>query len=149
MRKLALVLLAIMAVLPLSAQQQEEKDSVVWLMSAKSAKMVDVEGGRYRKVIGPARFLHNGTYLLCDTALWNVETKIIDAWGNVSILQDETVLTSEKLTYLIDEDLGNRDMFIAYSKHKYLSNAAKVFIDILKNMLYNVSNIIILVGGLK
>ena len=74
MRKLALVLLAIMAVLPLSAQQQEEKDSVIWLMSAKSPKMVDVEGGRYRKVIGPARFLHNGTYLLCDTALWNVET---------------------------------------------------------------------------
>lgn len=37
--------------------------------------------------------------------------------------------------YLIDEDLGNRDMFIAYSKHKYLSNAAKVFIDILKKSL--------------
>lgn len=106
MRKLVLVLLAIMAVLPLSAQQQEEKDSVVWLMSAKSAKMVDAEGGRYRKVIGPARFLHNGTFLLCDTALWNVETKVIDAWGNVSILQDETVLTSDNLKYLIDEDLA-------------------------------------------
>ena len=106
MRNLALVLLAIMAILPLSAQQQEEKDSVIWLMSAKSAKMVDVEGGRYRKVIGPARFLHNGTYLLCDTALWNVETKIIDAWGNVSILQEETVLTSDNLKYLIDEDLA-------------------------------------------
>jgi len=37
--------------------------------------------------------------------------------------------------YLIDEDLGNRDMFVAYSKHKYLSNAAKVFIDILKKSL--------------
>lgn len=37
--------------------------------------------------------------------------------------------------YLIDADLGNRDMFIAYSKHKYLSNAAKVFIDILKKSL--------------
>lgn len=106
MRKLALVLLAILAVLPLSAQQQEEKDSIIWLMSAKSAKMVDVEGGRYRQVIGPARFLHNGTFLLCDTALWNMETKIIDAWGNVSILQDETVLTSDNLKYLIDQDLA-------------------------------------------
>lgn len=37
--------------------------------------------------------------------------------------------------YLIDEDLGSRDMFVAYSKHKYLSNAAKVFIDILKGSL--------------
>jgi len=106
MRKLALILLAFMAVLPLSAQQQEEKDSLIWLMSAKSAKMVDVEGGRYRQVIGPARFLHNGTYLICDTALWNMETKVIDAWGNVSILQEETVLTSDNLKYLIDEDLA-------------------------------------------
>ena len=107
MKKLSLFLFAIFAVLPLFAQQQEEQqDSIIWLMSAKSAKMVDVEGGRYRQVIGPARFLHNGTYLICDTALWNMETKIIDAWGNVSILQEETVLTSDNLTYLIDQDLA-------------------------------------------
>ena len=96
-----------MMVLPVYAQKQEEtKDSLVWLMSAKSAKMVDVEGSRYRQVIGPARFLHSGTYLLCDTALWNMETKVIDAWGNVSILQEETVLNSDKLKYLIEEDLA-------------------------------------------
>ena len=87
-------------------QEQEEKDSLVVLLSSKSAQMVDVEGARYRKVIGPARFLHNNTYLLCDTALWNVETQIIDAWGHVSILQDETVLTSDNLQYLIDQDLA-------------------------------------------
>ena len=86
--------------------QQEDKDSLVVLLSSKSAQMVDIEGASYRKVIGPARFLHNGTYLLCDTALWNVETKVIEAWGNVSILQDETVLTSDKLTYFIDLDLA-------------------------------------------
>ena len=108
MKRLVYTLLAILMALPLSAQTQEEeqKDSLIWLMSAKSAKMVDVEGGRYRKVTGPARFLHNGTFLLCDTALWNLETKVIDAWGNVSILQDETVLTSDNLKYLIDEDLA-------------------------------------------
>ena len=85
---------------------QEEQDSLVVLISSKSAQMVDIKGASYRKVIGPARFLHNGTYLLCDTALWNVETKIIEAWGNVSILQEETVLTSDKLTYFIDNDLA-------------------------------------------
>ena len=106
MKRLAYILLFILMSLPLSAQQKEQQDSVVWLMSAKSAKMVDIDGGRYRKVTGPARFLHNGTYLICDTALWNVETKIIDAWGNVSILQEETVLTSDKLTYIIDQDLA-------------------------------------------
>ncbi|MBQ7876977.1 MAG: hypothetical protein IJ314_01080 [Bacteroidales bacterium] len=95
-----------MAGFPLFAQQEQEQDSLVVLISAKSAQMVDIEGASYRKVIGPARFLHNNTYLLCDTALWNVETRIIDAWGDVSILQEETVLTSEKLTYLIDNDLA-------------------------------------------
>ena len=89
-----------------AGQQEEQKDSLVVLLSSKSAQMVDIKGASYRKVIGPARFLHNGTYLLCDTALWNVETRIIEAWGNVSILQEETVLTSEKLTYLIDQDLA-------------------------------------------
>ncbi len=76
------------------------------LLSSKSVQMVDVEGARTRKVLGPARFLHNGTYLLCDTALWNVETQIIEAWGNVSILQEETVLSSDRLEYLIDQDLA-------------------------------------------
>lgn len=106
MKRLAYILLSVLLCLPLSAQQKEEQDSLIWLMSAKSAKLVDVEGGRYRQVIGPARFLHNGTYLICDTALWNLETKIIDAWGNVSIMQEETVLTSDNLKYLIDEDLA-------------------------------------------
>ena len=87
-------------------KQEEEKDSLVYLLSSKSAQTIVIDEVSYRKVIGPARFLHNGTYLICDTALWNVDTKIIDAWGNVSILQDETVLTSDNLKYLIDEDLA-------------------------------------------
>ena len=104
-RYLISILLAVSSVLPLMAQSQSQ-DSLVVLVSSKSAQVVDVEGASYRKVVGPARFLHNDTYLLCDTAYWNVETKVIDAWGNVSILQEETVLTSDKLTYLIDQDLA-------------------------------------------
>ena len=107
LKNIIICVLALMAGFPLAAQQKsQQEDSLVVLISAKSAQMVDIEGASYRKVIGPARFLHNDTYLLCDTALWNVETKIINAWGNVSILQEETVLTSEKLIYLIDEDLA-------------------------------------------
>lgn len=86
--------------------KKEEKDSLVYLLSSKSAQTLVIDDVNYRKVVGPARFLHNNTYLLCDTALWNVDTKVIDAWGNVSILQDETVLTSEKLQYFIDQDLA-------------------------------------------
>jgi lipopolysaccharide export system protein LptA len=104
--KIIFIFLALLAGIPVVAQETESQDSLVILVSSKSAQVVDVDGASYRKVIGPARFLHNDTYLLCDTAYWNVETKIIDAWGNVSILQEETVLTSDKLTYLIDQDLA-------------------------------------------
>ena len=107
MRRFLIIIISLAAsLLPVLAQTEESQDSLVVLISSKSAQMVDVEGASYRKVVGPARFLHNDTYLLCDTAYWNVETKVIDAWGNVSILQEETVLTSDKLTYLIDEDLA-------------------------------------------
>ena len=105
LKKLIYIIPVLLFCLSASAQEQQE-DSLVVLMSSKSAQLVDIEGASYRKVVGPARFLHNNTYLLCDTALWNVDSRFIDAWGNVSILQDETVLTSDKLTYLIDEDLA-------------------------------------------
>jgi hypothetical protein len=100
------VLCALLAGLSINAQNTGQKDSLVVLLSSQSAQMVDIQGNSYRKVVGPARFLHNNTYLICDTALWNVDTKIIEAWGNVSILQEETVLKSDKLTYLIDSDLA-------------------------------------------
>ena len=109
LKKLTLIHILLIALcLPMSGQKsnQETKDSLVVLLSSKSAQMVDVEGARYRKVVGPARFLHNNTYMICDTALWNVETQIIDAWGNVSILQEETVLTSDNLKYLVNENLA-------------------------------------------
>lgn len=104
-RILSTILASVFSLLPVLAQS-ESQDSLVVLVSSKSAQMVDVEGASYRKVVGPARFLHNNTYLLCDTAYWNVETKVINAWGNVSILQEETVLTSDRLIYLIDMDLA-------------------------------------------
>ena len=106
MRRFLITIISLAASLLPVLAQTESQDSLVVLISSKSAQMVDVQGASYRKVVGPARFLHNDTYLLCDTAYWNVETKVIDAWGNVSLLQEETVLTSDKLTYLIDEDLA-------------------------------------------
>ena len=106
LRILALLSCVLCTCISVSAQDRQEQDSLVVLLSSKSAQMVDVQGASYRKVVGPARFLHNNAYLLCDTALWNVETEIIEAWGKVSIIQDETVLTSDKLTYLIKQDLA-------------------------------------------
>ena len=72
----------------------------------ESAELLEIDGQNIRKVIGEARFFHNNTYMLCDTAMWNIDTKVIDAIGNVSIIQDGTVLTSDRMVYRIDFNLA-------------------------------------------
>ena len=101
-RSLALTALTLLSL----GLRAEEKDSLVTLVSAKSAQLIEKDGINYRKVVGPARFLHNKTYLLCDTALWNVSTNIINCVGHVQLIQDRTRLKSETLDYIVDEDLA-------------------------------------------
>ena len=101
------VLTSLLALLSASsfAQTSERTDSLVRLMNAKSVQLIQEDARNYRKAIS-ARFLHNDTYLICDTALWDVDEKVIHAVGNVKIMQDETELTSDKMDYFIDEDLA-------------------------------------------
>lgn len=89
-----------------SQERREAQDSLVRLVEAQSANIQEIDGVSYRKVVGNARFLHNNTYLLCDTAYWNVNENIIRAIGNVQIIQDNTFLTSDKIDYVIDENLA-------------------------------------------
>ena len=104
--RLTLALLAVLSCIPaFSQKKQDDQDSLVVLMNAKSLELLQINGRDVRKTID-ARFLHNNTYLICDTALWHVDDKIINAFGNVKILQQQTVLTSDKLDYYVDEDLA-------------------------------------------
>lgn len=103
---LILLLLPFLAAHPLSAgDKSEQKDSLIRLMKGSSLSLVEENGNSFRKAID-ATFLHNGTYLICDTALWDVDNKVINAWGHVQVIQDETILTSEKLIYLIEDNLA-------------------------------------------
>lgn len=88
------------------AQNRESADSLVRLVEAVSAHLIEEDGTSYRKVIGPATFLHNNTYLKCDTAVWNVNTNIIDAVGHVEILQENTRLTSDRIEYVVAQNLA-------------------------------------------
>lgn len=98
--------LAFLAVAVVSfAQNSSQTDSLVRLMNAKSLELIQQDGDDFRKAVD-ATFLHNGTYLICDTALWDVSRRVIKCQGNVQLLQDETVLTSEQLDYIIDDDLA-------------------------------------------
>lgn len=88
-----------------SARDTEQTDSLVRLTKAKSLELIEKHGVKYRKAID-ATFLHNGTYLICDTALWHVDSKLINCYGNVRLIQDETILTSDRLDYFVDDDLA-------------------------------------------
>ena len=105
-KSIALLLSLTAAGFAVKAQEQPREDGKVKLLSAQSAQLIERNGESYRKVVGPARFFHNNTYLLCDTALWNVNTNIIDAMGHVRIIQDQTQLTSSTLQYVVDDNMA-------------------------------------------
>ena len=100
-RRLRYSLLLLLLPLALSAQKKEQQDSLVRLLGCDKLQLEDIGGHSYRKALGHARFEHNSTKLLCDTALWNVDADVIQAMGHVRIIQNNTVLSSDKLNYYI------------------------------------------------
>jgi len=89
-----------------SRGQQDDEDSLVTLIQANSAKIVEIEGKPYREIIGDAIFFHNNTYLKCDSAKWDVTDNIIRATGNVKVIQENTFLTGDNIDYIIDSNLA-------------------------------------------
>ena len=83
----------------------QDRDSLVRLISAKAIQLTEINGAPFRVVHGPARFMHNNAYLLCDSAAWDVNSNVIDAMGHVQIIQQDTHLESEFATYLVDENM--------------------------------------------
>ena len=108
MRFRGLIYSFIVFLLPLlaNAQGNEPKDSLVRLLGCDKLQLEDVGGHTFRKALGNARFEHNSTKLICDTALWNVDEKIIQAIGHVRIIQNQTVLSSDYLDYYIGSSLA-------------------------------------------
>ncbi|MCQ2166538.1 MAG: hypothetical protein MJY49_03785 [Bacteroidales bacterium] len=82
------------------------EDKYVRLMSAQTVRLIEKDGKNFRKADGPARFLHNDTWLICDTALWDVDAQIIHAMGHVSIEQEQTELVSDSLNYFVDRNVA-------------------------------------------
>lgn len=103
-----LVSVVLFAGLSLNAfsQRSAGKDSLFRLLQADEAQLMTQYNINYRIVKGNARFLHNDTYLLCDSASWNVDNRVIEAFGDVQIIQNNTVLKSNELIYWIDDNLA-------------------------------------------
>lgn len=109
-RRLTGLLLLLCAAMPaflLQARPQlRSEEDYVRLVKAKSIQIVTGDDDRTWRKATDATFLHNNTYLVCDTAVWNVDDNLIKAKGNVSLSQDGTTLTSETLDYIVDRNLA-------------------------------------------
>lgn len=87
--------------------RSDDKDSLLTLLNAEYARVFERPGNReYREVKGPATFLHNGAYMFCDSAIWNVSLNQIEAYQNVKLVQDKTVITSDNVIYYADDNLA-------------------------------------------
>lgn len=86
-----------------AAAKKSKEEKLVRLVKGKSVELVEINGRECRRAIG-ATFVHNGTTLVCDTAIWDTERKIINAWGHVKLAQGDVTLTSDKLDYYIDRN---------------------------------------------
>ncbi|MGN1226042.1 MAG: OstA-like protein, partial [Candidatus Cryptobacteroides sp.] len=107
-KKITLLLGTLLGVsaLLLASPQSDGDDPYVHLVKASSVRMITDENQKaYRQAVN-ATFLHNDTYLICDTAYWRVDENIINAFGNVRLTQDGTELTSQKLDYYVDDNLA-------------------------------------------
>ena len=88
-------------------RKRNDKDSLLTLLSAEYARVFERPGKReYREVKGPATFLHNGAYMFCDSAIWNVSFNQIEAYDNVRLVQNKTVITSDNVIYYADDNVA-------------------------------------------
>lgn len=103
---LALLLVGLSVFVSARPDDDSSEDRFVRLIKAKSVKIIsDPSGKTFREAV-EATFLHNNTYLVCDTAYWRVDDNIINAVGNVCLSQEGTKLTSQKLDYFVDDNLA-------------------------------------------
>ena len=89
------------------SRRRNDKDSLLTLLNAEYARVFERPGKReYREVKGPATFLHNGAYMFCDSAIWNVSFNQVEAYDNVKLVQDKTVVTSDNVIYYADDNVA-------------------------------------------
>lgn len=94
-----------------SVLAQEQRDSLVRLISGGRARLVEDKSGKVFRMVEKSKdkdvvFFHNNTYLQCDTSKWDVDAGLIDAIGNIIITQGDTRLTGDKIHYISNKDLA-------------------------------------------
>lgn len=106
-RKLSAFFFTLIPVLLFSQDSlQNQEGRLVRLIYAQSAEQKQIDGKEYRKITGPAQFLHNNALIFCDTAIWSVLSNTVDAIGNVRIVQNQTTLLGDRIEYFADRSVA-------------------------------------------
>ena len=103
------------------SRRSRHRDSLLTLLNAEYARVFERPGKReYREVKGPATFLHNGAYMFCDSAIWNVYLNQVEAYDHVKLVQNKTVLKSDNVIYYADDNLARfrGELVEVYDKDK-------------------------------
>ncbi|GAB2777268.1 OstA-like protein [Rhabdobacter roseus] len=75
-------------------------EKVELLPGSDSLVIFNENGLEIRRVVNNVRFRHQGSILYCDLAIHNVSTNLIEAYGNVKIVQGDTItVTGDTLFY--------------------------------------------------
>ncbi len=79
----------------------------VEIISADSLAITIDDSGENRKLFGNVRLKHEGAIMYCDRALQHVDINFIEAYGNVKIVQGDTItVTGDTLHYFSDTKLA-------------------------------------------
>jgi lipopolysaccharide export system protein LptA len=85
----------------------EPSEKVELLPGADSLTILNENGAEIRRVINNVRFRHKGSILYCNLAIHNVASNVIEAYGNVKIVQGDTItVTGDTLFYYGDTRLA-------------------------------------------
>jgi lipopolysaccharide export system protein LptA len=92
---------------PANTGESGSTDKVELLPGADSLTIINENGMEIRRVINNVRFRHKGSVLYCNLAIQNVATNLIEAYGNVKIVQGDTItVTGDTLFYYGDTRLA-------------------------------------------
>ena len=91
---------SLMAQKPLNPPKPQKPTSQVELLNTDSLAILNNSTFQQRRFFGNVRFKHNGIVLNCNTAVQNVTTNQIEAFGKVKIVQGDTLtITGDTLYY--------------------------------------------------
>ncbi|AQG79984.1 OstA-like protein [Spirosoma montaniterrae] len=112
-------------------------DKVELLSGADSLVGITVPGQVVRKIYNNVRFRQKGVLMFCDLAIQNVTTNVIEAYGNVRLVQGDTIsVRSDTMFYYGNTRQANLRGRVTMRDRKMTLTTSQLDYDMLSGMAY-------------